>query len=88
MSETHTETRLVQIAPLGERLSALLLCEATALATVRCSLAQHGQLSALTLFAVGGGLRRSRFLLPAATSLPHATRSARMTREHRDNRST
>jgi hypothetical protein len=46
---SHTETRLVEIAPLGERLSALRLCEATALATVRRSLAQHGQLSALTL---------------------------------------
>jgi ParB-like chromosome segregation protein Spo0J len=56
MSEPHTETRLVPITPLGERLSALRLCEATALATVRCSLAQHGQLSAVTLFAVGDGL--------------------------------
>jgi hypothetical protein len=49
-------TRLGHIAPLGERLSALRLCEATALATVRHSLAQHGQLSALTLFAAGDGL--------------------------------
>src|SRR5882724_2167991 len=56
MSEPHPETRLVQIAPLGERLSALRLCEATALASVGRSLAQHGQLSALTLFATGGGL--------------------------------
>src|SRR5258705_12013854 len=56
MSEPHTETRLVPIVPLGERLSALRLCEATALGAVRCSLAQHGQLSALTLFAVGDGL--------------------------------
>src|SRR5512144_1831596 len=56
MSEPHTETRLVQIAPLGERSSALPLGEATPLTTVRCSLAQHGQLSALTLFAVGDGL--------------------------------
>ncbi|MGE5727235.1 MAG: ParB/RepB/Spo0J family partition protein [Gemmatimonas sp.] len=56
MSEPHPETRLVQIAPLGERLSALRLCEATALASVGRSLAQHGQLSALTLFATGDGL--------------------------------
>jgi ParB-like chromosome segregation protein Spo0J len=56
MPEPHTETRLVEIAPLGERLSALRLCEATALATVRRSLLQHGQLSALTLFAAGDGL--------------------------------
>jgi ParB-like chromosome segregation protein Spo0J len=56
MSEPHSETRLVQIAPLGERLSALRLCDATALATVRRSLVQHGQLSALTLFTAGDGL--------------------------------
>ena len=56
MSEPHSETRVVQIAPLGERLSALRLCDATALATVRRSLVQHGQLSALTLFIAGDGL--------------------------------
>jgi ParB-like chromosome segregation protein Spo0J len=56
MSEPHGETRLVQIAPLGERLSVLRLCDATALATVRRSLVQHGQLSALTLFIAGDGL--------------------------------
>jgi ParB-like chromosome segregation protein Spo0J len=56
MAEPHTETRMVQIAPLGERLSTLRLCEAIALETVRRSLAQHGQLSALTLFAAGDGL--------------------------------
>ena len=56
MSEPHSETRLVQIAPLGERLSVLRLCDATALATVRRSLVQHGQLSALTLFIAGDGL--------------------------------
>lgn len=56
MSEPPNETRLVQIAPLGERLSVLRLCDATALATVRRSLVQHGQLSALTLFIAGDGL--------------------------------
>jgi ParB-like chromosome segregation protein Spo0J len=56
MSEPPSETRLVQIAPLGERLSALRLCEATALAAVHRSLVQHGQLSALTLFTAGDGL--------------------------------
>lgn len=56
MHEPHSETRLVQIAPLGERLSALRLCDATALAAVRRSLVQHGQLSALTLFIAGDGL--------------------------------
>jgi len=56
MSEPDTEMRRVPIAPLGERLSALRLCEATALASVGRSLAQHGQLSALTLFTTGDGL--------------------------------
>jgi ParB-like chromosome segregation protein Spo0J len=50
------QTRQVPIATLGERLSALRLCEATALATVQRSLAAHGQLSAVTLFAVGDDL--------------------------------
>jgi ParB-like chromosome segregation protein Spo0J len=57
MPEAHGETRLVEIEPLGERLSALRLCEATALTTVRRSLEQHGQLNALTLFAAGDGLQ-------------------------------
>jgi len=56
MHQPHAETRVVEIAPLGERLSALRLCDAEALTTVRRSLEQHGQLSALTLFAEPGGL--------------------------------
>ncbi len=56
MPEPHAETRMVEIAPLGERLSALRLCEATALASVRRSLEQHGQLNALTLYAAPDGL--------------------------------
>ena len=56
MHPPHTETRVVEIAPLGERLSALRLCDAEALTTVRRSLEQHGQLAALTLFAEPGGL--------------------------------
>lgn len=56
MHEPDSETRRVPIAPLGERLSALRLCDATALAAVRRSLVQHGQLSALTLFIAGDGL--------------------------------
>jgi len=52
----HTETRMVELAPLGERLSALRLCDAEALAALRRSLDQHGQLAALTLFAERGGL--------------------------------
>ncbi len=47
---------MVEIAPLGERLSALRLCEANALATIGRSLEQHGQLSALTLFSQNGRL--------------------------------
>lgn len=47
---------MVEIAPLGERLSALRLCDAEALALVRRSLEQHGQLAALTLFAEPSGL--------------------------------
>ena len=42
--------RHVEIAPLGERLAPLRLCDAAALAAVRSSLARHGQLGALTLF--------------------------------------
>jgi len=47
---------MVEIALLGEQLSALRLCEATALTTVRSSLERHGQLTALTLFALGDAL--------------------------------
>jgi ParB-like chromosome segregation protein Spo0J len=56
MHEPHTATRIVEIAALGERLSALRLCDVAALATMRRSLEQHGQLAALTLFAEPGGL--------------------------------
>lgn len=52
----HADTRPVEIATLGERLSALRLCDSAALATVRRSLEEHGQLSALTLFAEPGSL--------------------------------
>ena len=56
MHPLHADTRLVEIAVLGERLSALRLCDAAALATVCRSLEEHGQLSALTLFAEPGSL--------------------------------
>ena len=56
MHEPATATRMVEIAALGERLSALRLCDAEALTTIRRSLEQHGQLAALTLFAEPGGL--------------------------------
>ena len=52
--EEHTDTRLIEveieIAPLGERLASLRLCERAALATMRRSLEEHGQLTALVLF--------------------------------------
>ncbi len=56
MRQPPAETLLVEISRLGERLSALRLCDAEALTTVRRSLEQHGQLSALTLFAEPDGL--------------------------------
>ena len=56
MPTIHAETRQVELEPLGERLSSLRLCEATAVTAVRRSLEQHGQLTALTLFLTGDGL--------------------------------
>ena len=46
MHQPHAETREVEIEGLGERLSALRLCDAAALATVRRSLEVHGQIAA------------------------------------------
>ncbi len=80
MDPLHAETRMVELARLGERLSALRLCDAEALATVRRSLEQHGQLAALTLFAERGeleiidGFKRVR----AARALGWATLVARI----------
>ena len=51
---------------LGERLSALRLCDAASLATMRHSLEQHGQLTALTVFGsseqleIVDGFKRAR----------------------------
>jgi ParB-like chromosome segregation protein Spo0J len=56
MQEPSTATCRVEIAGLGERLSALRLCDAEALTTMRRSLEQHGQLAALTLFTERGEL--------------------------------
>lgn len=49
---THT-TRMVEVACLGERLSALRLCEPAALAATTRSLQAHGQLAPLLVFADG-----------------------------------
>ena len=57
MHELHAATRMVEIATLGERLSALRLCDAEALSAVRHSLDQYGQLAAVTLFAERDGLQ-------------------------------
>ena len=56
MQQPATAPRLVEIATLGERLSALRLCDAGALTAMRRSLELHGQLGALTLFVEPGGL--------------------------------
>lgn len=50
------ETQVIEIAQLGEHLSSLRLCTPSALATVRRSLEEHGQLTPLLLFADAGGL--------------------------------
>jgi ParB-like chromosome segregation protein Spo0J len=51
LNNTSNDVRLVDIAALGERLSALRLCESAALQTMQRSLGEHGQLSAVVLFA-------------------------------------
>jgi ParB-like chromosome segregation protein Spo0J len=71
---------MVAIAMLGERLSALRLCEAEAVTAVRRSLDQYGQLAAVTLFAerdelqIIDGFKRVR----AARALGWATLVARV----------
>lgn len=47
---------MVRVDALGERLGSLRLCEAEALAAMRQSLTQHGQLQAAVVFTVEGGL--------------------------------
>jgi ParB-like chromosome segregation protein Spo0J len=50
------EMRTVELGLLGERLSSLRLCEASALETMRRSLERYGQLSAVTLVGSGDQL--------------------------------
>ena len=80
MREPQTETLHVEIAPLGERLAPLRLCDAGALAAVRGSFERHGQLSALTLFVHGGGLEilDGRKRVRAARALGWSTLLARV----------
>lgn len=47
---------VVRIDALGERLGALRLCEQDAVASMRRSLEQHGQMSALSVFTPGAGV--------------------------------
>lgn len=54
-SAAHAE-RLVRIADLGEGLSALRLADASALAAMRASLKQHGQLSPVCAFERAGAV--------------------------------
>jgi ParB family transcriptional regulator, chromosome partitioning protein len=55
VTAAHPE-RLVAVADLGERLSALRLADARALAAMRASLQQHGQLSPVRAFERDGGV--------------------------------
>jgi hypothetical protein len=80
MHEPATALHTVDLASLGERLSALRLCDAAALTAVRRSLEQHGQLTALTVFGshdqleVLDGFKRAR----AARTLGWPTLLARV----------
>ncbi|MGH7440635.1 MAG: ParB/RepB/Spo0J family partition protein [Polyangiaceae bacterium] len=80
MAELNTDTRLVDLALLGERLSALRLCDRAALAAMRRSLEEHGQLTALVVFPQDeqleliDGFKRLR----AARALGWRTLSARI----------
>jgi ParB-like chromosome segregation protein Spo0J len=55
VQDGHAEERLVRVDALGERWSALRLCEPSALARIQDSLARHGQLSAVAAFSCDGG---------------------------------
>jgi ParB-like chromosome segregation protein Spo0J len=80
MHEPATALHTVDLASLGERLSALRLCDAASLTAMRRSLAEHGQLTALTVFGsrdqleVLDGFKRAR----AARALGWPTLLARV----------
>lgn len=80
MHEPTTALHTVDLASLGQRLSALRLCDAASLTAMRRSLEQHGQLTALTLFGnhdqleVLDGFKRAR----AARALGWRTLVARV----------
>jgi ParB-like chromosome segregation protein Spo0J len=78
--EAASDTQLIEVESLGERLSALRLCDCAALAAMRRSLEDHGQLSALVLFSIASqleiidGFKRVK----AARALGWTTLSARV----------
>jgi hypothetical protein len=80
MHEPATALHTVDLASLGERLSALRLCDVASLTAMRRSLEQHGQLTALTVFSsreqleVLDGFKRAR----AARALGWSTLIARV----------
>jgi hypothetical protein len=80
VAEPNTDTRLVDVAELGERLSALRLCDRAALAAMRRSLEEHGQLTTVVVFhqdrqlQVIDGFKRMR----AAQALGSRTLAARV----------
>jgi ParB-like chromosome segregation protein Spo0J len=80
VQEAAGDTQLIEVEALGERLSALRLCDCTALTTMRRSLEEHGQLSALVLFSLASqleiidGFKRVK----AARALGWTTLSARV----------
>lgn len=82
MHESSTALHTVDLASIGERLSALRLCDAAAVTAMRRSLTQHGQLTALTVFGSSGrlevldGFKRAR----AARALGWPTLVARVDR--------
>ena len=79
-ANTNTDARIVDVDALGERLSSLRLCDSAALVAMRRSLEEHGQLTALVLFAQGeqleiiDGFKRAR----AARAIGWRTISARL----------
>lgn len=80
MHEAAGDTQLIEVEALGERLSALRLCDCAALTAMRRSLEEHGQLSALVLFSLASqleiidGFKRVK----AARALGWTTLSARV----------
>ena len=80
MHEADGDTRLIEVDALGEQLSSLRLCDRAALTAMGRSLEEHGQLSALVLYAptsqleIIDGFKRLR----AARALGWSTLSARV----------